>query len=70
MTGFTEVIANGAQTGAISISTHATFGGDTGITTFDLSADTSTSRTNAINVSRTETAGVPTWWSLVLTSSL
>jgi hypothetical protein len=51
VTGFSELIANGAQTGAISLSPHATFVTDTGITTIDLSADTSTTGTNVINIS-------------------
>jgi hypothetical protein len=55
VTGFTEVISNGAQTGAISLTTHATFVSDTGIATIDLSADTSTTGTNVINISNQTT---------------
>jgi len=55
VTGVESITANGAQTGAISLTTHATFVSDTGIATIDLSADTSATGGNVIDISNQTT---------------
>ena len=55
VTGVETVTANGAQSTAISLTTHATFVSDTGISTIDLSADTDATGTNVIDISNQTT---------------
>jgi len=56
MSGVESLSANGAQSTAISISTHQTFVSDTGISTIDLSADTDATGNNVINISAQTTS--------------
>jgi Ca2+-binding RTX toxin-like protein len=49
--GLEKLIASGATTNAISFSAHADFVTDTGILTYDLSADTNATGTNVIDLS-------------------
>jgi Ca2+-binding RTX toxin-like protein len=60
VSGVETFTANGAQTGAISLTTHSTFATDTGITTIDLSADTSATGTNVVSIAAGTVAGTTT----------
>ena len=56
VSGVELLSANGAQTGVISLTTHATFVSDTGISTIDLSGDTSSTGNNVIDISNQGTS--------------
>jgi Ca2+-binding RTX toxin-like protein len=60
VTGFSELVSNGAQATAISLVTHATFQSDTGIQIIDLSADTNTAGSNTIDISNQSTTAAMT----------
>jgi hypothetical protein len=50
-----SITVNSAQTGVLSITTHATFASDTGIAIIDLSGDTSATGANVIDISNQTT---------------
>jgi hypothetical protein len=55
VTNVESLSSNGAQTGVISLTLHSTFVTDTGITTIDLSGDTSATGSNVVDLSNLTT---------------